>query len=215
MKRFVISILVVLFFCIVIISGFIVYVSRDVFDDILVMKGCEYNLEGKYRIAKAHFFIAKLLGKRGYEIYTVLGTSYYDLGQYEKAAKEFKMAFDDVATQGHDYGVGSLLAASYAHLGKTEQSLEICAYIIKKLREDDAFNRYNIACAYSIMGDRESALHYLEEAIVRDPAYSKMAKEDKDFVNLKNDLRFRELIDRYYTDMHGESVPFVLLDSNS
>lgn len=214
MKRIIIIVLLVLFLCVITASAFVIYVSRDVFDDILVMRGCEYNLEGKSRLAKIHFFIAKLLGQSGHEIQTVLGTSYYNLGQYEKAAKEFEKAFDDVAKEGHDYGVGSLLAVSYAHLGKKKQALKMCNYIIDRWKEEDAFNRYNVACAYSVLGDKENALRYLEEAVKRESSYSKMAIQDKDFVKLKDDLRFRKIIDKYYIEGDGEDVPSISLNSS-
>lgn len=54
---------------------------------------------------------------------------------------------------------------------------------------------YKRACAYSLKKDKENALSYLKKAIGLDKSYKKIAKKDKDFENLWNDVDFKKLVD--------------------
>lgn len=53
---------------------------------------------------------------------------------------------------------------------------------------------YNLACSKSLMGEKNEALEHLRKAIEKDPKYKTMAKDDVDFVSIKDDPEFKKLI---------------------
>ena len=54
--------------------------------------------------------------------------------------------------------------------------------------------RYNKASTLSLQGDLEAAFELLQQAIEIDPEYREMAKTDTDFDRLRDDGRFRSLV---------------------
>jgi hypothetical protein len=53
---------------------------------------------------------------------------------------------------------------------------------------------YNVACMSALLGDRETALTALAESVAKWEPYKELAREDDDFVSLRNDPKFVELI---------------------
>lgn len=58
-----------------------------------------------------------------------------------------------------------------------------------------AIKLYSIACVQSILGQTDDAISNLEKAINLDSKYREMAKTDKDFDNIRDDPRFKKLIE--------------------
>jgi hypothetical protein len=72
--------------------------------------------------------------------------------------------------------------------------------------EDPETLLYNLACAEAQLGDGESALRHLEEAVGRRPDLVGLAREDSDFDDIKDDPRFDALVGGAATnggDDHG------------
>ncbi|NET01364.1 MAG: tetratricopeptide repeat protein [Sphaerospermopsis sp. SIO1G1] len=64
-----------------------------------------------------------------------------------------------------------------------------------KIKPDDHFAWYNKACCYAAKGNTEQALKNLEQAIDLKPnEFATMAATDSDFVLIREDIRFQELI---------------------
>jgi hypothetical protein len=53
---------------------------------------------------------------------------------------------------------------------------------------------YNVACMSALLGDRETAVTALAESVSKWEPYKELAREDDDFVSLRNDPKFVELI---------------------
>lgn len=64
-----------------------------------------------------------------------------------------------------------------------------------ELKPDDGNVLYNFACLYSIKGETREAISYLTKAIEKDTYFKEMAKEDKDFENIREDKDFKKLIE--------------------
>ena len=60
-----------------------------------------------------------------------------------------------------------------------------------EIKPDDAYVWYNMACVYSLMGDKDNTLKNLSRAIDLDGIYKKEAKKDEDFKNLSDDENFK------------------------
>ena len=53
---------------------------------------------------------------------------------------------------------------------------------------------YNVACMSALLGDRETAVTALAESVSKWEPYKELAREDDDFVSLRDDPKFVELI---------------------
>lgn len=53
---------------------------------------------------------------------------------------------------------------------------------------------YNIACLYSLQGDKEDALEYLRKAFDLSPSYARFARTDPDLAAVRKDPRFSRLV---------------------
>ena len=53
---------------------------------------------------------------------------------------------------------------------------------------------YNIACAYSLNRQKETALIFLKQAVEKDQKLKNLAVSDPDFENLRQEKKFQELV---------------------
>jgi tetratricopeptide (TPR) repeat protein len=58
----------------------------------------------------------------------------------------------------------------------------------------NAYLLYNVACMESLLGNDEAALTALAESVSKWDKYKQQAREDDDFVSLRDDPRFLELV---------------------
>jgi tetratricopeptide (TPR) repeat protein len=61
--------------------------------------------------------------------------------------------------------------------------------------EDGASLLYNLACAEALLGETDSALRHLREAVHERPSFAHDAVDDADLVSLRQDPRFAEITD--------------------
>jgi tetratricopeptide (TPR) repeat protein len=112
-------------------------------------------------------------------------------GKYELALKTVEKAIelkpDDVRFWD---GKGILLIK----LGRYDDALKHLEEAIK-FKPDSQGLLYNLACAYSMKGDKGKALSALKRAVELDISNKEMAKKDKDFEKLWNDEDFKKLVE--------------------
>ncbi len=61
------------------------------------------------------------------------------------------------------------------------------------LQDSDAIVPYNLACYWSLAGNRKLALIYLAQALELDPNYREMVSDEPDFDPIRNDPDFQAL----------------------
>lgn len=54
---------------------------------------------------------------------------------------------------------------------------------------------YNLACVYSTLNNAEESIKWLKKAIDGNEEYRKHAKDDEDFTNIRENKRFKKLVD--------------------
>jgi tetratricopeptide (TPR) repeat protein len=93
------------------------------------------------------------------------------------------------------------LGAAYQRKGETERAEEHFKHAIKKYEQragrggEDPFTKYYMACLYSLKGDTDHALKYLEESMTPLRAINTLrARSDPDFEDIRDDVRFRKLV---------------------
>jgi hypothetical protein len=58
----------------------------------------------------------------------------------------------------------------------------------------NAYLLYNVACMQALLGDDDAALKALAESVAQWEKYKDQARKDDDFVSLREDPRFVELV---------------------
>lgn len=157
--------------------------------DTLCNQGTTYGELGRYDKALADYNRALELRPDNPDTLCNRGTIYYKLGMYNEALADYKRALElrpqDPTTL---YNRGT----TYAKLGRYEEALADYNRSLE-LRPDHQSTLYNIACLLSLWGKTDDALTYLEKAVGRDERYRQMAKMDKDFDGIRDDLRLKKL----------------------
>ena len=118
------------------------------------------------------------------------GNYFYGQKKFEKALANYNwslgLAPDDPTTLTNRGLTYDELERYDEALADFNRSLEITP--------DDPNTLYNLACLFSLWGKTDDALAYLKKAIDKDAKYREMAKTDKDFDNIKDPPRFKEII---------------------
>ena len=120
-----------------------------------------------------------------------LGCLYERLGRYDEALTNFNRSLelrpDDPGTL-HSRGI------VYGKLERYDEALADFNRSIE-IKPDNAGPLYDLACLFSLWGKTDDALAYLEKAISKDKKYREDAKTDEDFDNIRDDPRFKKLIE--------------------
>ena len=90
-------------------------------------------------------------------------------------------------------GLGGEMAYAYFYLGDSAKALETLVEGYAEKRIDD----YNAACLYSLMGQKEMALRYLERSLDNGFRNFNHIYIDEDFDNIRDLPEFETLIERY------------------
>jgi len=89
----------------------------------------------------------------------------------------------------------SCLGDVYTNEGFFEEGLKVDLHL-SKLKPDDPVVHYNLACSYSLLGKLDEALEALKKAILLGYENFSYILEDKDLRNLRDDRRFKQLLDK-------------------
>lgn len=118
------------------------------------------------------------------------GRSYLAWGDSAHAKKDFEHIYKESTN-------GIIRAFSAIHLGYIEEAkvLTDSVLIADTVTHEE---RYNIACAYSLLGDSEKAFEILEEALKNEYLEFRHLRLDPDFVPIHGP-RFDSLVDFYET----------------
>jgi len=120
-----------------------------------------------------------------------LARTYNALGLYDKAIKKYQIVIEKSPIK---------TAESYNNLTNTlirskkyDQALKVINQALK-INPNYASVYYNLACIYSLKGERSIALINLKKAIDLNSKYIELAQKDKDFTFLKQDKEFQAII---------------------
>lgn len=120
------------------------------------------------------------------------GNMYLLKGESELAKQDFEMVVqkDTIPEE------GSCTMYALMHLGRNEEAIEWMNKMLESSEEEGV--RYEAACLYSLMGDTEKSLYYLEESLKRgNKSYHHMMTDD-DIDNIRNLDAFKVLMEKYF-----------------
>lgn len=89
-----------------------------------------------------------------------------------------------------------LKAAINKSLKEDKEAIEESLTNASRLGDD--FAAFNLTCLYSVLDEKDKAFEWLEIALIRDDMLTREDVEtDRDFANIYNDQRFKNLLDQY------------------
>lgn len=129
--------------------------------------------------------------------YISRGAMLYKKGRIEEANADFRkiLEVDTVPEQME----GAFYA--YFYLGQRDKAIKA---MDEALRADDKGKYYDAACLYSLMGDTDKSLSYLEKALQDGFRRFAHIARDEDLKNLRKNPRYKSLIDKYKKIMAEE-----------
>jgi adenylate cyclase len=123
--------------------------------------------------------------------------------EYADVARRAMQALDrHLATDPQDGRALQLATVQAARLGLGDQAREFAERALK-VRPDAFSTYYNVACAYSILGDRDEAIGMLDNAVLHGRGNLEWIEHDPDFDALRADPRFEAIINRIRTSPAG------------
>lgn len=155
------------------------------------LRGNYYHNQGKYNDALAAYNWSLELRPDDPTILNNRGNTYSALKRYDEAFADFNRSLElrpDNPTTLYNRGT------TYPHLGRYDEALADLNRSLE-LRPDDPATLYNLACLFSLLGKPNDALAYLEKAVGKDKKYRELAKTDEDLNNIRDDPRFKKLIE--------------------
>jgi Flp pilus assembly protein TadD len=110
-----------------------------------------------------------------------------------RAGLEFLIEFLEVETRLHPENADAVseLGSAYTRQGRYEDGLAQDRRLVR-LVPDNPTARYNLACSLCLTGDAETALEVLRQAC--DLGFADHLEQDEDLVLLRDDSRFRSLV---------------------
>jgi serine/threonine protein kinase/Flp pilus assembly protein TadD len=155
--------------------------------------------EGKSQEAAELYAQAAAVRPEDYQAAALAGLSYAAVGNATAARDAFEKAFTRAQRQIELYPEDAralyMGAIALCRLGRTEEGLAWGSQALA-LDPEDAGVLYNIACLYSVAGRTEQALDLLERAVQNGFGHREWIEHDPDFSTLRDQPRFRALIDR-------------------
>ena len=158
-----------------------------------------YHSLGKYEEAKNAYIKSISLNKIYYATYGDLYMAYKNLGEEEKAQEALQEALiiyplyllkypSDITAQMH-------FAISLADVNRIEEAKVQAEKFIHK-ETTDSLLLYNSACFYAIIGEKDLAIDKLDKALTYGSLGNDHIYNDPDLINIHNEPRFIELMNR-------------------
>ena len=122
-----------------------------------------------------------------------------DMERHAEVAVRAMQALDrQLAIDPQDGRALQLGTVQAARLGFRDKSRELAARALK-VRPDAFSTFYNVACAYSVLGDKDDAIRMLDQAVQHGRGNLEWIGHDPDFDPLRSDPRFSAIVNRIRT----------------
>ena len=144
----------------------------------------------------ARLFERAAEGREDYEARFFAAQSYATLGRTEDAEAAYRRALaaaaDHMALNPDDPRAATMRAVAHCRVGERQEGLR-WAERAMQIDPDDAGVLYNVACLYSLEGERERAIDCLERAVAQGFGNREWIARDPDLDPLRDDPRFTRL----------------------
>lgn len=155
--------------------------------------------QGNFEQAAELFADASAVNSSDYQSPTFQAMALKELGRKEEAAAAsthaYKAAEKHLELHPDDARALYLGAGALVELGEFEKARVWADRALDTDRDEPAV-LYNVACVYSLIGEKDQAIGLLDEAIQNGFGYRAWLENDNNLANLRDDPRFAELLKR-------------------
>jgi adenylate cyclase len=154
--------------------------------------------QGRYAEAAEYFERASAASPDDSNCPVLLAQVYEDLGRHSEAEVALRRGLEKIERELQQHpdhaNAAALGATALARLGETARARD-WASLAMSLDPDDLKTQYNAACAYALLGEAETAIDLLEQAVprVRGRLRTRI-RHDSDLVSLRAHPRFQALL---------------------
>ena len=159
--------------------------------DTLNNRGNTYSKLERYDEALADYNRALELNPDRPDILKNRGGTYDEIERYEEALADYNRSLE---LRPDDPDTLNNRGVTHTHLERYEEALADFNHCLE-LRPDDPDTVFNLACLFSLWGKAKESIGYLKRAIELDKKNREDAKTDKDFDNIRDDPRFKKLVE--------------------
>ena len=124
-----------------------------------------------------------------FEASFLTGESLRSLERYREALKPLETA---AGLRPQDVGVAIALGWCYKRTHRLAQAIDALERA-ERHNPEDSLLHYNLACYWSLVGNKDQALNHLSRAIAMDPNFRDLINNEPDFDPLRSDPEFRAL----------------------
>ena len=153
-------------------------------------RGSTYHNLGKYKEALADYNRSLELKPDDALVLSNRGATYKRLEEYDKALADLNCS---LKLRPDFYPALINRGSLYERMKNYDKAISDYYHALE-VRPDDLPTLYDLARLHSMQGKAGDALEFLKRAIVKDKGYCEVAKINKDFDNIRDDPRFKELI---------------------
>ena len=148
-------------------------------------RGVVLGYLGRYEDAIASYDKAVKIKPYKHEVWVNRGIALDNLRRYQEAIASYDKALEFKPDDPEAWGNRSV---PLMYLGRYEEALKSCDKALE-LNPDEPAWYYNKACYYALQNNVELAIENLQRAINLDEKYHEMAKTDRDFDEIREDVR--------------------------
>ena len=123
----------------------------------------------------------------------------FDLPQPKDTEFEIQFCKEILRSNAHHFEALVLLGDAYTRNGEYQKGLEMDLRL-SRMKPENKFVRYNLACSYALTGQNDKALLNLNKAVELGYRDVEQLRQDKDLEPIKSDPRFQSLIKKLSAD---------------
>jgi len=161
--------------------------------------GLAYSSQGQFGKAAEMYRKAMEFNPSDYQPVIFLAQAYASLGRKHEEMKarlaSIELIERHIEMNPHDTRALCIGANQFSNVGEMDKGLKMAEEALVR-GEDEPLVLYNIACFFALRGDADRALELLGNAISRGWGDRAWLETDSDLDSLRNDQRFRALLDR-------------------
>lgn len=157
----------------------------------LIYRGLTYYELGRYKEAITDYSHALELEPDSADILGFRGLVYFHLDRFNEALDDYSNALE---IKPNDPRLLSNRGFIYVKIHKYKEALVDYKNILQ-IEPNNIRTLYDIACLFSLWGKIGDSLNYLEKTLKKDKNYLGIAQFDKSLDNIRNNPRFKKLID--------------------
>lgn len=161
------------------------------YTDAINNRGNTYSKMARYKEALADYNQALIMEPDAPDILHNRGLTYAEMERYDEALADYNQALK-IKPDFHE--ALNSRGITYSKMERYEEAISNFDQALK-IKPDYPDAIYNKACLFSLMHKPKDAIALLEKAICLDEKYRQMATTDSDFDNIRDDPRFKKLIE--------------------